>query len=55
MCGKGEPPRKEHATACGGASLHLRRKQQTSLPHEEHATAYGSVPLRLRRNQQPRL
>jgi hypothetical protein len=31
MCGEGEPPRKEHATACASASLHLRRKQRTSF------------------------
>jgi hypothetical protein len=33
LCGEGKPPREEHATACGSASLHLRRKQRTSLWH----------------------
>jgi hypothetical protein len=31
VCGEGEPPREEHATACGSAPLHLRRRQRTSL------------------------
>jgi hypothetical protein len=52
MCGEDEPPREEHATTCGGASLHLRRKLRTSLPREEYATACDSVPLCLRRMQQ---
>jgi hypothetical protein len=30
VCGEGEPPREEHATVCGSASLHLRRKQRPS-------------------------
>jgi hypothetical protein len=55
MYGEGEPPREEHATACGSASLHLRQKQWTSLSREEYATAYGSAPLHLRRNRQPSL
>jgi hypothetical protein len=33
MCGEGEPPREEHATACGSAPLHLCRKQRASLWH----------------------
>jgi hypothetical protein len=55
VCGEDEPPCEEHATACGGASLHLRRKQRTSLSREEYTTACGSAPFRLRRNQQPSL
>jgi hypothetical protein len=31
VCREGEPPREEHATACGNAPLHLRRKQWPSL------------------------
>jgi hypothetical protein len=31
VCGEGEPPCEEHATARGSVPLHLRRKQQPSL------------------------
>jgi hypothetical protein len=55
VCEEGKPPREEHATACSGASLHPRRKQQTRLPREECATACGSAPPHIRQNQQPRL
>jgi hypothetical protein len=33
VCGEGEPPREEHATASGSAPLHLHQKQRTSLWH----------------------
>jgi hypothetical protein len=33
VCGEGEPPREEHATACGSVRLHPRRNQQSSLWH----------------------
>jgi hypothetical protein len=31
VCGEGEPPREVHATTCGSAPLHLRRKQRPCL------------------------
>jgi hypothetical protein len=51
MCGEGELPHEEYATARGNAPLHLRRKQRTSPPREKHATACGSMPLHLHRKQ----